>query len=155
MPSDLDISQIDGDLFISAWPKKRHGLHLEGLGIRLILSMHWWRPAKAVWDSYAELLWLPTVDKPFAPIPIGTLTRGVTAALPVIASSGKVLCHCRYGIHRSVAMACSVLIGKGHSADDAMQLVVARRAVADPYVGYIQDRIRKFEQTWKQLDTRN
>ena len=94
-----------------------------------------------------------TIDKPFAPIPLGTLARGVTAALPVIASGGKVLCHCRYGIHRSVAMACCVLIGKGYSADNAMQLVAERRSVADPYVGYIQVRIRKFEQAWQQSDT--
>jgi hypothetical protein len=42
-----------------------------------------------------------------------------------------------------------VLIGMGYSADEAMRLIKEKRAVADPYVPYIQKRIRKFEQQWQ------
>ena len=56
-------------------------------------------------------------------MPISTLQRGVEAALPVIHDGYRVLVHCRAGVHRSVAMACCVLIGMGHSAEEAMQLV--------------------------------
>jgi hypothetical protein len=42
-----------------------------------------------------------------------------------------------------------VLIGKGYTADDAMQLIKEKRSVADPDVGYIQKRIRKFESQWQ------
>jgi hypothetical protein len=37
----------------------------------------------------------------------------------------------------------------GYTADDAMQLIKAKRALADPYVGYIQKRIRKLESQWQ------
>jgi protein-tyrosine phosphatase len=49
----------------------------------------------------------------------------VEAALPVIQDGYGVLVHCRAGVHRSVAMACCVLIGMGQTADEAMQLVVS------------------------------
>jgi len=49
----------------------------------------------------------------------------VEAALPVIQDGYQVLLHCRAGVHRSVAMACCVLIGMGQTADEAMQLVVS------------------------------
>ena len=42
-----------------------------------------------------------------------------------------------------------MLIGMGYTADDAMQLIKAKRALADPYVGYIQKRIRKLESQWQ------
>jgi protein-tyrosine phosphatase len=93
-------------------------------------------------------LWLPTFDNPFFPMPIRTLNKGVRAALPVIQDGGAVLVHCKAGVHRSVAQATCVLIGMGYTADDAMQLIKEKRAVADPDVVYIQKRIRKFESHW-------
>ena len=48
-------------------------------------------------------------------------------------------------VHRSVAQATCVLIEMEYNADDAMKLIQEKRAVADPYVGYIQKRIRLFE----------
>ena len=95
-----------------------------------------------------RLFWLPTLDTPITPIPLASLWRGVEAALPVIAEGSAVLAHCRVGMHRSVAMASSVLIAKGFSADDAMRLIKAQREIADPYAPYIQARIVKFEEEW-------
>jgi hypothetical protein len=51
-------------------------------------------------------------------------------------------------MHRSVAQATYVLIAKGYSADDTMQLIKKKRAVADPDARYIQSRIRKFAIQW-------
>ena len=144
----LDVSAITDYLFISAWPNGDHADEIEALGVQLILSMHWIRPSRMLGKPPVELLWLPTFDFPLLPMPMRTLRRGVEAALPVIESGGRVLSHCRAGVHRSVAMACCVLIGKGHTADQAMALVKKQRAVADPDVGYIQARIRKFERVW-------
>jgi protein-tyrosine phosphatase len=76
------------------------------------------------------------------------LRRGAEAALPVLVSGGGVLCHCRAGVHRSVAMACCVLIAQGSTAEEAMRLVKEKRPVADPSIWYIQRRIRKFEAEW-------
>jgi protein-tyrosine phosphatase len=144
----LDVSQITDYLYISAWPRGDHVDAIQALNIRLILSMHWIRPSNSLGDSQVGLLWLPTFDTPITPIPMNTLKRGVEAALPVIQKGGCVLSHCRAGVHRSVAMACSVLIAKGYSADQAIQLIKEQRLVADPDVWYIRRRIYKFEQVW-------
>jgi protein-tyrosine phosphatase len=81
-------------------------------------------------------------------MPISTLKRGVEAALPVIRDGYAVLVHCQAGMHRSVAMACCVLISMGLRSDEAMQLVKQKRSVADPDIWYIQSRIYKFERQW-------
>jgi len=146
-----DISQITDYLFISAWPRGEHGEQIRALDVRLILSMHWRRPSRTLGHTPVRLLWLPTIDSPLTPMPMFVLKRGVEAALPVIADGWKVLVHCKYGVHRSVAMACCILIGTGHSADEAIQITADRRAEADPYAGYVQRRIRKFEREWRQL----
>ena len=145
-----NISQITDYLYISAWPKGEHADDIRDLNVRLILSMHWRRPSKTLGSSPVRLLWLPTIDTPFTPMPISSLQRGVEAALPVIRDGWGVLVHCVAGVHRSVAMACCVLIGMDYSAEEAMRLVNERRAIADPYVWYIRRRIRKFEQVWSE-----
>jgi protein-tyrosine phosphatase len=143
-----DISRITDYLYISAWPEGDHADEILALNIRLILSMHWLRASKRLNRPPLQVLWLPTIDTPITPMPISTLRRGVEAALPVIEEGWGVLAHCRAGVHRSVAMASCVLIGMGHTADSAMHLVAERREVADPFVGYIQSRIRRFESDW-------
>jgi hypothetical protein len=144
------ISQITDYLFISAFPRGEHVEEIVALGVRLVLSMHWMRPTKMLGKPPVELLWLPTFDIPFVPMPIKTLKRGILAALPVIENGDSVLVHCKEGIHRSVAQAACVLIGMGYTADEAMQLIKEKRAVADPYARHIQSRIRKFEEYWQE-----
>lgn len=144
----LDISQITEYLYISAWPKGDHAADIVNLGVRLVLSMHWVRPSRMLGNPPVELIWLPTIDFALTPIPISKLWRGVSAALPVIHDNGAVLVHCRAGVHRSVAMACCVLIGMGYTAEGAMQLVNKKRAAADPYAWHIRTRIYKFEDSW-------
>jgi hypothetical protein len=143
-----DVSAITDYLYISAWPRGDHADEIRAMNVRLILSMHWFKPARKLGDAPIRLLWLPTVDNPFFPMPIRSFELGVETALPVIQNGYRVLVHCRAGVHRSVAMACCVLIGMGHSAEAAMQLVKEKRAVADPYVWYIRNRILKFEKQW-------
>jgi len=132
------ISQITDYLYISAWPRGEHVEEIVALSVRLVLSMHWIRPTKMLGHPPIELLWLPTIDQ---------------AALPVIEQGDSVLVHCIAGVHRSVAQAACVLIGMGYNSEDAMQLIKEKRAVADPYAGYIQKRIRLFEKQW--LDLKN
>jgi hypothetical protein len=143
-----DVSAITDYLYISSWPRGDHADEIRVMNVRLILSMHWFKPAQNLGHDPIRLLWLPTVDNPLFPMPIRSFNQGVEAALPVIKEGYRVLTHCRAGVHRSVAMACCVLIGMGMSADDAMQLVKQKRSVADPYIWYIQGRIRKFEKQW-------
>jgi hypothetical protein len=147
--SGLDISPITDYLYISAWPRADQAEAIRAMNVRLILSMHWIKPSPLLGYPPVRLLWLPTIDHPLAPIPIRTLERGVEAALPVIRAGYRVLVHCRAGVHRSVAMACCVLIGLGQNADEASRLVEQKRLVADPRAWYIQRRISKFEQHWR------
>ena len=83
-------SQITDYLYISAWPRGEHVEEIVALGVRLVLSMHWIRPTKMLGHPPIELLWLPTIDKPFFPMPIKTLNKGVQAALPVISQTARV-----------------------------------------------------------------
>ena len=145
----IDVSSITDYLYLSAMPQGEHAAEIEAMGVRLILSMHWQRPSRSLGQPPVRLLWLPTFDTPITPIPISTLRRGVEAALPVIQSGDRVLVHCRYGVHRSVAMACCVLISMGYSPNEAMALVKEKRAVADPDIWYIRSRIVKFGDLWK------
>jgi protein tyrosine phosphatase (PTP) superfamily phosphohydrolase (DUF442 family) len=141
-------SQITDTLYISAFPQGYHAEEIHDMGIRLILSMHWQRPDDSLGLPPVELLWLPTYDNWFIPMSMRKLQQGVEAALPVMAAGHGVLSHCVAGVHRSVAMACCVLIGQGYTANEAMKLVKERRPIADPGIWYIQRRIRRFEQLW-------
>jgi len=144
-----DISRITDHLFISAFPEAEHAETIRALNVRLILSMPLQKPHHQVRMAPVKWLHLRTVDSPLTPMPISVLRRGVEAALPVIDDGHGVLVHCLAGVHRSVAMACCILIGMGYSAEAAMTLVEEKREVADPRVWYIRRRIEKFERSWR------
>jgi hypothetical protein len=144
----MDVSQITNQLYIAAHPKAGHADAILAMNVRLILNMIFFRPADVYRHSPFQMLTLRTFDSIFLPIPINKLIRGVEAALPVLESGKGVLVYCREGRHRSVAMAASVLIGSGFSADEAMEKIKSKRTKADPYAWHIQRRIRKFEQVW-------
>jgi protein tyrosine phosphatase (PTP) superfamily phosphohydrolase (DUF442 family) len=147
---DLDVSEITEYLYISAWPRGEHTEEIHTRGIRLVISTHWVRPKLVPKDDPVRVLWLPTFDTPLTPIPMRVLYHGAIAALPVIKSGDRVLVHCRAGRHRSVALACAILIGMGFSAQGAMELVKEKRAAADPDIWYIRRRIVKFEGYWRE-----
>ena len=144
----MDISKITDQLYIAAHPKAEDAGAIRDLNVRLVLNMIFIRPAKVYDQPPFRMLTLRTFDSIFLPIPISKLEKGVKAALPVIEAGNSVLVYCREGRHRSVAMAAAVLIGLGHSADQAMQLIKSQRAKADPYAWHIQRQIRKFEEVW-------
>ena len=145
----MDISQITEQLYIAAHPQAEAADAIRAMNVRLILNMIFFRPADVYRQPPFRMLTLRTFDSIFLPIPIGKLERGVKAALPVMENGESVLVYCREGRHRSVAMAASVLVGQGYSADEAMQLIASKRAKADPYAWHIQRRIRKFEEIWR------
>lgn len=144
-----DFSAITDQLFIAVRPRFRHLESVRALGVSLVLSTLWFAPAVEFRSPHFELVSLPMIDFPLFPIPLRTLRRGVEAALPVLDSGGRVLVYCRAGRHRSVALTCCILIARGMSADEAMDLVVAKRPVADPHASHIEARIRAFERDWR------
>ena len=143
-----DLSRITDYLYLSSLPADEHAKHIHSLGVRLIVSMPVYWPPKVYRQPPFLFVHCPSLDSPLTPIPQFILRRGVKAALPVIASGDSLLVHCRAGIHRSVAMACCVLIANGYSAAEAMHLVKTKREKADPYVDYIRRRIEQFEINW-------
>ena len=146
----MDHSLITDYLYIAARPEGRDAGEIRDLGVRLIISMvaHR-RPAAEFSRPPLTTVWLRTFDFFLLPIPVDSLEQGVQAALPVIERGDKVLVYCQAGRHRSVAMGAAILIGMGHTAEEAMALIARRRPVADPYAGHIERQIRKFEATWR------
>lgn len=145
----MDISAITNYLYVGARPPKEEAGQLGLLGVKLVISMlhdHFW---KGVNPTLFSFLRLPTIDFPLTPIPVKTLYRGVLAADAVIKDGGKVLVYCKFGRHRSVAMASAILISQGFSAEEAMKLIDRQRPAADPYIFHIKRQILKFEKFWR------
>ena len=150
----MDISQITDYLYVGAQPSAQDAEQLRALNVRLIISMAGTiHPPEALTQPPLSVLWLRTYDTIFTPIPIGKLMEGVQAALPVIQDGRGVLAYCREGRHRSVAMGAAILIAMGHSAEEAMQLLSARRKKADPQAWHIRRQIKKFEKHWQSAPT--
>lgn len=146
----MDISPITDYLYVGAQPLASDADKLKALGVQLIISMRGSRrPPKALTQPPLNTLWLRSFDTPLTPIPAPRLLKGVQAALPVIEAGGKVLAHCAFGRHRSVVMAAAILIAQGYPAEAAMQLLVERRAFADPKAWYVRPQITRFEQYWR------
>ena len=78
-----------------------------------------------------EVLWNP-VDDDFRPKPPDVFHRGVEFAQAALeADEAKVFIHCAAGVHRAPMMALAVLRAEGWSLDDASELIVGKRPVAD------------------------
>jgi len=146
--SKLNNSRITEYLYVAALPKAEYAAEISKLNVRLVINMIFITPAKVYQKPPFRMLTLRTFDSIFIPIPIRKLEKGVETALPAIQNGESVLIYCRQGRHRSVAMASTILIAKGYSADDAMRLVSSRREAADPYAWHIQRQIRKFDRKW-------
>jgi hypothetical protein len=146
----MDFSRINEDLFIGDTPGTEDYDLLRSLGVGLVINMRLEkRPAADLHQPPLGRLWLPTVDNPFLPIPIGALMRGVRAALQTIDRGRRVYANCARGRHRGVAMGAAILIARGYEAHEAMELIKAQRPIADPDIFYIRSRILRFARVWK------
>ena len=78
-----------------------------------------------------EVLWNPT-DDDFTGKPRELFRKGVDFAIEALEKPGaKLFIHCAAGVHRAPMMALAVLGSMGWSVNDAMQMIEARRPVAD------------------------
>lgn len=147
----FNFSNITDNLFIGTTPLATDYDGLRELGIQLVINMRFSRgPYPDLHETPIRLLWLRTIDSPFFPLPVSKLITGASAALETILMGGKVYVHCAYGRHRGPAMGSCVLIAQGYDPEEAMKLVIERRAVADPQVNYIRSRIMKFARAWSE-----
>jgi protein tyrosine phosphatase (PTP) superfamily phosphohydrolase (DUF442 family) len=148
----FNFSNITDDLYIGNMPQVTDYDGLRELGIRLIINMRFGRgPYPDPHHTPMQLLWLPTIDSPFFPIPVAKLILGAKTALDTIQAGGKVYVHCAYGRHRGVAMGTCILIAQGYEPEAAMKLISERRLVADPNAYYIRPRIMQFAHQWNNM----
>jgi protein-tyrosine phosphatase len=85
-----------------------------------------------------QVLWNP-VDDDFEPKPAGIFQRGVDFGLRALDESGtRLLIHCAAGVHRAPMMGLALLCSQGWSVEDAMELITARRPVADFAEVYVE-----------------
>ena len=145
----MNFSQITDDLFIGNMPSLNDYDRLRELGVRLVINMRFTSgPKPDLHHQPISTLWLRSIDSPFFPLSIHKLMRGARAALETIRDGGRVYTHCAYGRHRGVAMGACILIAQGHDPHAAMELIAARRSVADPFAFHIRPRILKFAREW-------
>jgi protein-tyrosine phosphatase len=145
----FEFSSITDDLFIGITPLAKDYDGLRQLGIKLVINMRLFHgPFPDPHHTPIQLLWLRTFDSPLFPIPIPKLMTGAQAALETIRTGGKVYVHCAGGRHRGVAMGSCVLVAQGYDPEAAMDLIKARRAVADPRIYYIRSQILSFAREW-------
>jgi len=82
-------------------------------------------------EQGVEVLWNPTNDD-FTDKPFALFRRGVDFAMSALEKpEAKLFIHCAAGVHRAPMMALAVLGSMGWDVEDAMQLIQARRPVAD------------------------
>ena len=78
-----------------------------------------------------EVLWNPT-DDDFEAKPADLFRRGVDFALAALEEAdAKVFIHCAAGVHRAPMMALAVMASMGWDVEKAIDVIQAKRAVAD------------------------
>ena len=146
----IDISRVTDYLYVGSRVGKEHADELKVLEFGLIISMIGQMPPDEIYTlSPFNTLWIRTYDTFVTPISVKKLLLGVKAALPVIQDKGRVLVFCMEGKRRSVAMAAAILISMGHTSEEAIDLVITARKVADPRRWYVRRQIKAFERHWQ------
>jgi protein-tyrosine phosphatase len=78
-----------------------------------------------------RVLWNPT-DDDFEPKPADLFQRGVDFGKAALEQDGaKLYVHCAAGVHRAPMMVLALLGSMGWDLDEAMEMIEARRPVAD------------------------
>ena len=145
----FEYSQITNQLYVAAWPTGEDYDALNDLGVRLVINMDWVPADKKLDQSPLSVLALTEIDTPLTPMSMENIWKGVNRAQETFDEGDRVMVYCKGGVHRSVVMACCILISQGYTAEEAMARVKERRPVADPYSEHHKARILKFEEEWK------
>ena len=141
-------SQIANQLFVAAWPVGENYAEIVDLGVRLVINMEWVSPDPKLGQAPLRTLTLETRDSPLTPMPLDKLWTGVRVSAETMAAGDKVMVYCKGGVHRSVVMACCILVSQGYSGEEAIRLVKEKRPVARPDDGHYKKVIEDFEAAW-------
>lgn len=153
IPKDvpLDYSQITENIFIGAWPTKYHREKIISLDISLVVATIIERVDKELGQSPLTLVHTRANDLgPRLIYPTKQILKGVEPAVATIKNGDKVMVFCKAGKHRSATMTSCILVGLGHSPDEAIKIVEAGRSEVEINQTH-RDVIVKFEKTWKEL----
>lgn len=144
-----DYSKITDYLFVGRTPSKRIKTDLLRKNVKLIINMRAERDIhKTFKDGSFELARLKTLDSRFFPITHENLLRGAMIGLLTIQRGGAVYIYCQRGRHRSAALAAVILIAKGYSQKEALDLLIRKRPSIDPYKPHILKAIENFANRW-------
>ena len=152
IPKDvpLDYSLIDENLFIGAWPTKVHIETIKSLGVKLVISTILETPDKELGQPPLKLVRVRATDMGKRLIfPTGQILKGVEAALSALQAGDGVMVFCKAGKHRSATLTACILVGMGHSADEAIRMVEQGRPEAEFKTAHRQ-RIQSFEKVWQE-----
>lgn len=150
----IDISKITDYLYVGSRVGKDHVDELKILNFSLIISMIGQIAPEEIFNSPPfKTMWIRAYDNFFTPISLRKLILGVEAALPVIQNKEKVLVFCKQGRHRSIIMSAAILIAMGYSSEQASELLIGGRTVADPRRWYVRSQIKGFEKYWRRKHT--
>lgn len=101
-----------------------------------------------------EVLWNPT-DDDFEPKPRELFERGVEFATRALDVAGtRLYIHCAAGVHRAPMMTLAVLGAMGWDLNEAMELMEARRPVADFADVYVRSVEAYLEKSFTTKDTK-
>ena len=146
----IDISKITEHLYVASRIGKDHVDELKVMKFELIISMIGQTAPDEIYTLPPfKTIWIRTYDTFFTPISTRRLLTGVEAALPIIRNGGKVLVFCMQGRRRSIIMAAAILISEGHPSEEAVELLIKSRKVADPRRWYVYSQIMRYERYWK------
>ncbi len=152
----IDISKVTDSLYVGSRIGKEHVDELKVLKFDLIISMIGQIAPDEIYSLPPfKTLWIRTYDTFFTPISIRKLLIGVEAALPIFQNKGKVLVFCMQGRHRSIVMSAAILISMGYTGEEAVELLIAGRKVADPRSWYVRSQIKAFEKYWQKKNKKH
>jgi hypothetical protein len=129
---ELNLTWITDDLAAGGSVRPRDYSKLRDIGVTAVIDLR----AEAQDDAEKlrqvgiELLYLPTPDR-YSPT-IEKLASGVRWTEERLAAGGKVFAHCEHGVGRGPLMVGCVLISRGYSASDAIEILRDRRWQSAP-----------------------
>ena len=151
----IDISKVTDYLYVGSKIGKDHVDEMSVLKFDLIISMIAQTAPDDIYNLPPfKMVWIRTYDTFFTPISTRKLLMGIDAALPVIQNKGKVLVFCLQGRRRSIIMAAAILISMGLTGEQAAEVLISSRKVADARKWYVRWQIANFERFWHRKQSR-
>jgi protein-tyrosine phosphatase len=146
----LDYSQITEQVYIGAWPTKYHRDTVISLGVTLLVATILESIDKELDQPPLEVVHTRGTDLgKYLIFPTSQLLKGVEPAVTGIRNGDRVMVFCKAGKHRSATVTSCVLVGLGHSPDEAMGIVEAGRPIVE-FNDAMRQKVRGFESVWQE-----